>query len=497
MNKGFLSFYFGDKKVRVRDRDGGHWFIAKDVCACLGITNHRDALSRLADDEKGVVSTDTLGGPQSIAIVSEPGLYRLIMNSRKEEAEAFQRWLAHDVLPRIRAKGVYVPDHLAQRLEGRIPLESRDGSARGVFNFVLEVAASAPSASQKNERPKPKENPPQTPMLPAQSSKMRTVLEKAQRYAASPDSILILGETGTGKSELAKQIHTWTGLSGPAEVLDCAATHDLIESELFGYVKGAFTGADRTHKGVFERAHGGTLFIDEIGELPLKLQPRLLRVLQEGVVRPLGGTEEKRFDVRIIAATNRNLAAEVAARRFREDLFYRLSVLEITMPPLRDCLEDIPDILKARGYHFNADIIAALKAYHWPGNIRDLLRIAKRINANEWDAAAVENAIAELKASQVPLVQQAPQAPAPLVQQAPQPQQAPIKPTRDDRWRFAVALSESRKDADGWWSTSDLSIFAKHPLPTIKRDTQAWVSDGRIEKRGVKQTTRYRVAVDH
>lgn len=495
MSKGFLSFYFGDKKVRVRDRDGGCWFIAKDVCACLDLDDTRRAVERLdADEWSSTPVIDARGRQQDTLIVSEAGLYRLIMGSRKPEAKLFQRWVAHDVLPSISAKGSYTRDQLAQRLEitnGSVSLEIN--GAGGALNLVWGIAASAPS-----ERTKPKENPPQTPMLPAQSSKMRAVLEKAQRYAASPDSILILGETGTGKSELAKQIHAWTALSGPAEVLDCAAaSRDLIESEIFGYVKGAFTGADRTHKGVFERAHGGTLFIDEIGELPLKLQPRLLRVLQEGVVRPLGGTEEKRFDVRIIAATNRNLAAEVAAGRFREDLFYRLSVLEITMPPLRDCLEDIPDILKARGYHFNADIIAALKAYHWPGNIRDLLRIAKRINANEWDAAAVENAIAELKASQVPQAQQAPQAPAPLVQQAPQPQQAPIKPTRDDRWRFAVALSESRKDADGWWSTSDLSIFAKHPLPTIKRDTQAWVADGRVEKRGVKQTTRYRVAVDH
>ncbi len=344
------------------------------------------------------------------------------------------------------------------------------------MSFVLEIAGSAPTI---DERPKPQENKPKNPILPAPSSKMQTALAAAQRYAPRTGSILILGETGTGKTRMASQIHAWSGRKGPFVVFDCAAaSHDLIESELFGHAKGAFTGADRARKGAFERANSGTIFIDEIGELPLKLQPRFLRAVQDRIIVPVGGDEEHPIDVRIIAATNRNLAADVLTGRFREDLLYRLNTFELTMPPLREHPEDIPDILKAHNYDFPADVVAALQKYRWPGNIRDLLRIAERIAADHWEVADVEEALGELN-------------------KLPQAQQAPTKPTRDDRWLCAVGLSEIRKDSGGWWSTSDLAAFAKHSLPTVKRDTKAWFAEGRIEKRGVKQTTRYRIVVAH
>ena len=217
------------------------------------------------------------------------------------------------------------------------------------------------------------------------SAAMRNIFSLVQKVASSSSPVLITGETGTGKELVARALHVeGERKNGPFVAVNCSAiSPTLIESELFGHAKGAFTGADRDHPGLFAAAQRGTLFLDEIGELPLELQPKLLRVLQEGEIRRVGEPQPRRIDVRVIAATARHLRDEVASGRFREDLFYRLAVVEIQVPPLRERREDIPELSR----HFLARIAAregrkppilsaacleTLAAYPWPGNVREL-----------------------------------------------------------------------------------------------------------------------------
>jgi PAS domain S-box-containing protein len=224
------------------------------------------------------------------------------------------------------------------------------------------------------------------------------VLHKIRQVAATDATVLIQGETGVGKELVAAAIHGESERSnGPFLAVNCAALpSSLIESELFGHERGAFTGADRRRQGRFELATGGTLFLDEIAELPLDVQPKLLRALQEGTIERIGGTQTIAVDVRMIAATNRNLRDEVEAGRFREDLFYRLEVYPITVPPLRDRREDIEVLVR----HFAGEVAArhrvelrevpqevlrTLEAYDWPGNVRELQNVLERAVLNAED----------------------------------------------------------------------------------------------------------------
>ena len=217
------------------------------------------------------------------------------------------------------------------------------------------------------------------------------VLHKVRQVASSDTSVLILGETGVGKELIARTIHDESPRShGPFIVVNCAALPpNLIESELFGHERGAFTGAERQRRGRFELAHGGTLFLDEIGELPLEMQPKLLRVLQEGEIERVGGTQTIAVDVRVIAATNRDLNMDREAGRFREDLFYRIAVYPITVPPLGARREDIPLLVEHFVQHFArrrglrideipAEVMRSLRAYDWPGNVRELQNVIER-----------------------------------------------------------------------------------------------------------------------
>jgi transcriptional regulator with GAF, ATPase, and Fis domain len=222
---------------------------------------------------------------------------------------------------------------------------------------------------------------------------MQQVFRKVEKIAATDISVLITGETGTGKELIAREIHTRSPRAGkPFVVINCGAIpRDLLESELFGHVKGAFTGAIANKQGKFQAADGGTLFLDEIGEMPLELQVKLLRALQERVVVRVGDTRPESVDIRIVTATNRELEKEIEAGRFREDLFYRLNVVNVHLPPLRDRGDDIVVIAryllsrfareydaKVRGLSPNATV--ALRKHHWPGNIRELEnRIKKAI----------------------------------------------------------------------------------------------------------------------
>lgn len=223
------------------------------------------------------------------------------------------------------------------------------------------------------------------------SPKMQDVMEVVRKVTPANVTVLIYGESGTGKELIARAIHyNSPRKSGPFTAINCAAIpENLIESELFGYEPGAFTGATTRKTGLFEASNKGTLFLDEIGDLPLMMQTKILRVLQDREVRRIGGKESIKIDVRILAATNRNLDKEVPAGRFREDLYYRLRVVQIELPPLRDRKEDIPALVSFFIEKYNIEFgrrikgvsdssVKALMEYHWPGNIRQLEAVIER-----------------------------------------------------------------------------------------------------------------------
>jgi two-component system response regulator PilR (NtrC family) len=229
-----------------------------------------------------------------------------------------------------------------------------------------------------------------------QSPKMRAIFDLIQTVAPQSSRVLITGESGTGKELVARAIHDHSPRArGPFVTINCGALPDtLLESELFGYMKGAFTGANENRPGLFRAAHGGTLFMDEIGNMSLTMQVKLYRVLQEQRVRPLGSTEETEIDVRVITATNKDLEKEIAEDRFREDLFYRISVIPMHLPPLRERREDIPLLARAFLERFRKsmdkavngiapDALRLLEAYDWPGNVRELENTMERAVALE------------------------------------------------------------------------------------------------------------------
>jgi len=228
------------------------------------------------------------------------------------------------------------------------------------------------------------------------SRDMRIVFAQLERAARSDVTVLLIGETGTGKDVAAESIHRESVRSGkPFVVVDCGSIPGpLLESELFGHERGSFTGADRSRPGAFEAASGGTLFLDEIGELGLELQPKLLRVLEDRSVQRLGSSTRTRVDVRLVAATNRNLRTEVNAHRFRSDLYYRLAVMEVILPPLRQRPQDIPGLVDALLDGMDADeaavaplmtgdFLGALSHHSWPGNVRELRNYLERCVAME------------------------------------------------------------------------------------------------------------------
>jgi DNA-binding NtrC family response regulator len=223
--------------------------------------------------------------------------------------------------------------------------------------------------------------------LAGRTPSMRRVFVVLERIAPTPLTCLIAGATGTGKEVAARAIHERSGRRGPFVVVDCASLHpELVESELFGHERGAFTGADRAHAGAFERADSGTVFLDEVGELPLGLQPQLLRVIERREVKRVGATESRDLDVRIVAATHRDLPAMCADGTFRDDLFYRLGEMIVTLPPLRDRAADVPllarELLAELGsFELAADAVEHLVSRPWPGNVRELRNTLRRAAA--------------------------------------------------------------------------------------------------------------------
>lgn len=222
------------------------------------------------------------------------------------------------------------------------------------------------------------------------SERTRQLKQHISQFAPSRASVLIEGESGTGKELVARGVHEASGRKGPFVPINCGAiAPELLESELFGHVMGAFTGAKKSREGLFRVANGGTLFLDEIGEMPLAMQSALLRVLEQRTIRPVGGEKEVSVDVRVVAATNRNLQQEVQLGRFREDLFYRLNVLKIDVSPLRERKADLSELVPYFTKMLSAELgmpdpnwahedIEAMQNYDWPGNIRELKNLIER-----------------------------------------------------------------------------------------------------------------------
>ncbi len=227
------------------------------------------------------------------------------------------------------------------------------------------------------------------------SPAMRRLYPTIQKVARSDAFVLIQGESGTGKELVAEAIHLGSARAkGPYVVVDCGALpRQLAESELFGHVRGAFTGADVDRDGAFDTAHGGTLFLDEIGELPLELQPLLLRALEQRTVRKVGASQYRDVDVRIVAASNRDLRVEVNAKRFRPDLFYRLNVVRLEVPPLRERAGDVAVLAQhfwetiQPGTKIPKELVTELAAHVWPGNVRELKNAVERSAVVGWNAS--------------------------------------------------------------------------------------------------------------
>lgn len=268
------------------------------------------------------------------------------------------------------------------------PLKDSEGNIIGAVEIVRDVTEQMRLSEENTVLKREVERQAEFENIITQSKKMKSLFKVVERIAPTTSSVLLTGESGTGKDLMARAIHRNSNRKDqPFISINCGAIpENLLESELFGHMKGSFTGAIRNHKGLIATADKGTLFLDEVGELPLSLQVKLLRFLQEGTCRPIGDTEFRKFDVRIISATNRNLEEDVKDGIFREDLFFRLSVIPIYLPPLRERKEDIAllanhllhQLCEAHSRNVSGIDSGALKLfmdYPWPGNVRELQNI--------------------------------------------------------------------------------------------------------------------------
>jgi len=300
--------------------------------------------------------------------------------------------------------------------------EAVNATQKGVFSFLTkppdkdELVATINQALQLSRRINIPHGEWQA-LFSTRSAKMHALIDQAKLLASSDVNVLISGESGAGKEVLARSLHRYGDRSDkPFVAINCGAMPgELLESELFGHVKGAFTGAARDHEGLFVAADGGVLFLDEIGDMPLVLQSKLLRVLQEKTVRPLGGTKDRAINVRIISATHQNLSEAIKNKTFREDLFYRLNVVNLKVPPLRERKEDIPLMVNTfldtlaknnnAGKQLAPQALVLLLSYDWPGNVRQLKNVIEQVYALSTSAMIspllIENAIPDLNRSDV------------------------------------------------------------------------------------------------
>jgi DNA-binding NtrC family response regulator len=284
--------------------------------------------------------------------------------------------------------------------------------------------------------------------------------QKARRIARSDATTLILGETGVGKERVATFLHAESPRKdAPFVVVDCASLdEELLRSELFGHERGAFTGATRQRHGLLEVAHGGTLFLDEVGDASPEIQSKLLRVLESGRFRRLGGNREIQVDVRVLAATNRDLEAGIRAGRFREDLYFRLATLTLRIPPLRERLQDVPVLVEhytrllnhrfSRSARFGDDAVKAMQGYRWPGNVRELIHVMEQgMVFADGDVIGAADLPPAIRPGAVPLSWPAPgDAPLPLREVQRRHVLAAVEFARGNRARAAEMLEISERN---------------------------------------------------
>lgn len=346
------------------------------------------------DEQRSQLEAQIIRLIGDLAGADDPGGFILLARTTEElEGLAAERGLDPRLIGRVQAEGA---------IDGAVPLYVHNALAgvlgAGVENGVLSAIATLASAALETAR-EIEDLQLRNALLEEQvstglignSAAMRQLRERIERVGSQETTVLILGESGTGKEMVARGLHQASRRkNAPLVAINCAAlTPALLESELFGHEKGAFTGAAALKKGRLELAAGGTVFLDEIGELALELQAKLLRVLQQREFERVGGTKTLKLDVRLIAATNRDLAAEVKQRNFREDLFHRLNVITLRTPALRDRKEDVPELARhflqrasaKCGRHvagISAEAERYLLAYDWPGNVRELENLMER-----------------------------------------------------------------------------------------------------------------------
>ncbi len=364
------------EKILVVDDDPDIRSILQDRLESLGhqvvtAVNGKEALERISQMEPGIMFLDLqmpeLNGIQVLKKLKGRSLPQVIVitafGSIDKAVEAMREG-AFDFVTKP-----FSPDHL---------------------DLVIMKALEARSLKQENLYLQEEINAPYLEIL-GESQAIRKVIAESRKVSNSSSTVLLMGETGSGKEIFARSIHRWSPRSNkPFVAVNCVALHDeLLESELFGHEKGSFTGAYQVKEGKLEIANGGTVFLDEIGDFKPELQAKLLRVIQEREFEKVGGTRPIRVDIRIIAATHRDLVKEVKERRFREDLFFRLNVVNLFLPPLRDRKEDIPlladfflgrysKIMARPGLKISRAAMDRLMAYHWPGNVRELSNLIER-----------------------------------------------------------------------------------------------------------------------
>ena len=330
---------------------------------------------------------------------------------------------------------------LLRQVEGQGRPASGHGNGNGAGPSGAGKAAQPPAEVDTDELSEPPLENPDLEGLITRSPTMLKQVEVCLKAAATPATVLVLGETGTGKELLARIVHRHSRRTGNFVAVNCGAVPEaLIESVLFGHERGAFTGAVRSEIGLFRHAHKGTIFLDEVGDLPLAAQGVTLRVLQERVVRPVGSSREYPIDVRVIAATGVALEEAVIRRRFRDDLLYRLDVVRVMVPPLRERLEDIQPLLDAfcRRYsvlykrpspELTPGFLQALYDYSWPGNVRQLQNLAERLLVSNLTRCDADDARSLLGSSTPAAVRRLTAAPAPAAPSLPaQPQPGPDEP---------------------------------------------------------------------
>ena len=354
----------------------------------------RQALRQMLEYEGYGVRTAE-DGPRALAAYREMAADLVLLDIKMAPMDGLE------VLEKLRAED---PDAMVVMISGHGSVETAvEALKRGAFDFLEKPAdreiVLRRIANALAERDLERENAAlrqaggrsRMPIV-GESESLKQVLEKLEKIAPTRAYVLITGENGTGKELIARAIHSRSERSGgPFVEVNCAAIpHELIESELFGHEKGAFTGAHARRKGKFELADGGTLFLDEVGDMSLAAQAKVLRALQDGVIQRVGGAEQIAVDVRVLAATNKAIEAEIAAGNFREDLYYRLNVVPLHVPSLAERTEDIPALVRhfARTYcaenglaqkEFTPEAIRALQDRPWPGNIRELRNTVERL----------------------------------------------------------------------------------------------------------------------